>query len=468
MATSKFECPTCEKASGVPFGPSLSRRLFLKVAGTGLVASYFSDIVDPRILLGATTRTGAPLLNTAKNCIFIFLAGAPSQVDMWDLKEGSWTPSDFAPTSYGDVRWPQGLLPKTGEHLQSLSIVRCGLSWVAVHQLGQAWSQVARNPAGLSGSIAPHIGAIVALEAQTSRGPSDVLPAFLAIDAGPIPGSGYLPARYGAFSILPSGEGLPTLAHPDGAQRFDRRWNLLHKLDSNRRTAEFGKAAADMNDFFDQSRVLMDQTGINDIFKFDDAEHARYGSTAFGDSLLVARDLIHAGKGVRFVQTTLAGWDHHFSIYDRSTGDSLYDRCAQFDSAFASLLTDLSTMDGATPGKTLLEETLVVVVSEFGRTVGPLTAQKGRDHYLRNSIVFAGGGVRGGRIIGKTDGLGDHVLDYQWRAGRDVRPEDVTCTIYSALGIDYTTTRDDDPLGRGFEYVPFARDGVYQAIGELF
>ncbi len=75
---------------------------------------------------------------------------------------------------------------------------------------------------------------------------------------------------------------------------------------------------------------------------------------------------------------------------------------------------DLSITAGATAGKTLLDETLIVVVGEFGRTVGPLNAQKGRDHYLRNSIVFAGGGVRGGRIIGKTDSLGDQVVDYQW------------------------------------------------------
>jgi len=76
--------------------------------------------------------------------------------------------------------------------------------------------------------------------------------------------------------------------------------------------------------------------------------------------------------------------------------------------------------------------------------------------------------VRGGKIIGKTDPLGDKVLDYQWSAQRDVRPEDVTCTIYSALGIDYTKVRSDDPLGTGFPYVPFAKDGVYRPIDELF
>jgi hypothetical protein len=71
-------------------------------------------------------------------------------------------------------------------------------------------------------------------------------------------------------------------------------------------------------------------------------------------------------------------------------------------------------------------------------------------------------------VIGKTNSTGKDVVEYGWSANRDVRPEDVTCTLYSALGIDYTTVRRDDPLGRGFEYVPFAKDGTYRPIDELF
>jgi uncharacterized protein (DUF1501 family) len=139
-----------------------------------------------------------------------------------------------------------------------------------------------------------------------------------------------------------------------------------------------------------------------------------------------------------------------------------------FDPAYAALLTDLQAMPGSVAGKTLLDETLVVIVAEFGRTVGALNNQAGRDHNLRMTTVWAGGGVRGGQVIGKTDATGGNVADYGWSANRDVRPEDVTCTIYSALGIDYTTVRHDDPLGRGFEYVPFAKDGTYKPIDELF
>jgi Protein of unknown function (DUF1501) len=454
---------SCNPTSGqFPLqGEGFSRRRFMRIAGTSLVASYFADVIDPRLLLAGTATASVPLRNTAKSVIFIFLQGAPSQIDMWDLKEGSWTPSDLAPTSYGSVRWPQGLLPKTAEHLSKLSIVRCGLAWAAVHQLATTWTMISRNPGGATGAIAPHIGAVVSLESQAKRNVSDVLPGFIALNSGAIPTSGYLSAKYAPFGVQTNATGLTTLTHPDGGARFTRRWDLLHKLDTARTTGAHGKLSMDMNDFYDQSKALMEAPGINELFSFTDAEHAKYGSTGFGDSLIVARNLAAAQKGTRFIQCTLGGWDHHSDIYNKQANQSIYAQCAQFDSAFGALMTDLTTMG-------ILDETLVVVVGEFGRTVGALNQQGGRDHYLRNSMVFAGGGTAGGRVIGKTDDRGDKVVDYQWSANRDARIEDVTCTIYSTLGIDYTTIRNDDPLGRGFEYVPLAKEGHYQPLEELF
>ena len=440
---------------------AFSRRNFFRIAGTGVLGYYFADVLDPRLLLASSTSANATLRNTAKNCIFIFLAGAPSQTDMWDLKEGAWTPSDLAPTPYGELRWPQGLLPKMGEHVGKLTIARSCLSWAAVHELGQTWAQIARNPGGATGAIAPHIGAVVALESQAARTVNDVLPGFIALNAGSIPTCGYLPAKYAPFGVTTESTGLATLSHPDGASRFTRRWDLLHALDANRTTGGLGKAASDMNDFYDQSKTLMDAPGINTLFTFDDADHTRYGASTFGDSLIVARNLVASGKGTRFVQATQGGWDHHSDIYDKAAAQSLYVQCGQLDAAVGSLLTDLSTMK-------ILDQTLIVIVSEFGRTVGPLNGQGGRDHYLRNSVVFAGGGTKGGRALGQTDAQGGTVIDYGWSEDRDIRPEDVTSTIYSALGIDYTKIRTDDPLGRGFEYIPEAANGAYGPIEELW
>lgn len=468
LPKSKIECPTCDKASGFSLGPGFSRRRFLQVAGTGIVASYFADVMSPSLLQARTIAANVALKNTAKNCIFIFLPGAPSNIDTWDLKEGAWTPSDFAPTSFlgGTLRFPQGLMPKTAQHLDKMLFVRPGLAWAAVHQLGQSWAQIARNPGGATGAIAPHIGAVVSLEEQAARSSSDVLPGFIALNSAGIPTSGYFPATYAPFQVIPAATGLPTISHPDGTTRFSDRWNFLHQLDANRTSGALGKKTLDMDDFYTQSKALMDAPNINAVFSFTTDDHTKYGASTFGDSLIIARNLVNARKGTRFVQATFGGWDHHSGIYD--TTNSLYTQSAAFDPAYGALMTDLAAMPGSITGKTLLDETLVVIVAEFGRTVGPLNGQGGRDHNLRMTTVWAGGGLRGGRVIGATDSTGGNVADYGWSANRDIRPEDVTCTLYSALGIDYTTVRHDDPLGRGFEYVPFAKDGTYQPIAELW
>src|SRR5207248_10282817 len=114
----------------------------------------------------------------------------------------------------------QGLMPKTAEHLDKLTFVRPGLAWAAVHTLGQAWAQIARNPGGATGAIAPHIGSVVSLESQAARSPSDVLPGFIRLNSSGIPAQGYFPATYAPFMVQPASTGLATLTHPDGAARF--------------------------------------------------------------------------------------------------------------------------------------------------------------------------------------------------------------------------------------------------------
>ena len=456
----------CERGGSFPvWGEGFSRRQFLRVAGTGIVASYFAPVLNARLLHSAT-GVRPQLHRTAQNCIFIFLSGAPSHIDTWDLKEGTWMPADFAPTSYGQTRFPRGLMPNTADHLGQLSIIRSALSWAAVHSLAQTWAQIARNPGGATGSIAPHIGAVISLESQQARSLSDILPGFVSLNQV-MAGSGYLPARYGPFAVTPAATGLATLSHPDGTSRLTDRWNLMKAIDPDRQSGDLGRNASDMGMYYEQAKVLVDTPDVNRLFSYGTDEYARYGSTQFGGSLIIARNLVNGRRGTRFVQVTLGGWDHHSNIYAK-TGQSLYTQMKQFDPAFGALLTDLSTMPGAGAGNTLLDETLVVVLGEFGRTVGVLNAQAGRDHFLRMSVVFAGGGVRGGTVIGATDAAGSAAAEFGWAGNRDVRPEDITSTIYSALGIDYTTIRRDDPLNRGFEYVPFASDGTYGPINELF
>ena len=138
---------------------------------------------------------------------------------------------------------------------------------------------------------------------------------------------------------------------------------------------------------------------------------------------------------------------------------------AQLDNGVSALISDLEASG-------LLNETMIVMLGEFGRTPGGITAALGRDHYVLQTAVFAGAGITGGKVIGATSADGSTVTDYGWHVSngsgpRYVYPEDVEATIYDAMGIDWTTVRHDDPTGRGFEYVPLSV-GNYGPINELW
>lgn len=459
----KKTCEICATPPAFPLaGASFTRRGFLHLTGLGL-AGWFTTNAFSESLLHQRTAVAPRLHNTAKNCVLIFLEGAPSQTDTWDLKEGPWTPSSLAPTTFGEIRWPHGILGQTSAHLDKLAFVRTGMAWVQVHPLAQRWTQIARNPAGVLGNVAPHIGSVVAIESAASRRATDVLPTFVALEPARA-SSGYLSASNAPLALrVTGGPGtIPTISHRDGADRLDERLQLLAQLDPDR-GGTLGKDATDFAALYDAATLITKTPEVAKIFNVSTADYKRYGSSKFGTELILAKQLVASNRGTRFVQTTFTGWDDHSNIYG-----ALSTRCAAFDNAFAPFLADLAATPGSTAGKTLLDETLVVVYAEFGRTLGALNAQNGRDHHQRMSIVLAGGGVKGGRIIGKTNDLGDVAVEYGWSLERDIRPEDIASTMYSALGIDYTITRHDDPLNRGYEYVPSAKDGVYQPIDELF
>ena len=131
------------------------------------------------------------------------------------------------------------------------------------------------------------------------------------------------------------------------------------------------------------------------------------------------------------------------------------------DAGLCSLLDDLEATKQP-GGGSLLDETLVVAMGEFGRTPGELSDLDGRDHYpYAATILFAGGGVQGDRVLGGTDELGAEIIDNGWSAQRPVYMEDVATTIYSAMGIDWQTKVETTPSGRAFYYVePLSPTGV--------
>lgn len=428
-------------------GRHLSRRAFFQSASAAL-GGYF-------LLPG--NRAMAATAGRAKNCIFILLSGAPSHVDTFDLKVGAWTPGYFNPTPYDGVMFPQGLLPKIAEQMDSIALVRSVRAWATAHEVAQVWSQMARNPANALSKLAPHIGSVVALELGDQ---SQILPPFFSMNIGTGLGQGYLPPFNAPTFISPGGGGLAGSSHPDGEAVFNRRYALALDLDSDlRATAKYGEATEEMVTFNEAARKLMYNPQVSSIFTFDATQRAAYGNTSFGNACIAARNLLRAKMGTRFVQITLGGWDHHVNIYQAN--GNLQASSRTLDNGLGQLLADLK-QDG------LLDETLIVTMGEFGRTVGALNVQAGRDHHPQQTVLMAGAGIRGRRAIGVTDGTGSTVVEPGWAMNREIRVEDIGATIYSALGIDWTQVKRDYPLGRGFEYIPGASTGDYVPIGELW
>jgi len=441
--------------------PHWTRRCFFQLLGSGITGSFLSQRYAGAA--DAITQSSVSTVNKARNVIFILLAGAPSHIDTFDFKfVPGVTPETFQPETIQGLTWPVGLLPKLADHLPKMAIVRSVRAWVLVHSLAQTWTQIGRNPAAALGNIAPNIGSIVAIEKDSERLPSQVFPTFLALNSDGAAGPGYLPSAYAPFKVTPSARGITNTSHPDGPAVFEDRWKLLHALDDSLRIkSPLGSEPEDYESFYRAARGLMYNPAVTQAFQFTADDSLRYGGTGFGNACLIAKQVLAAAQGTRFIQITQGGWDMHSNIYNPDLASSLPKMGKLLDNGFSALLSDLAA-DG------LLDTTLVLMVGEFGRTVGPLTAAQGRDHFPQQFAVFAGAGVAGGRAIGATNDNGSDAAEFGWSRNRYIKPEDLEATIYSAMGINWTTVRHDDPLGRGFEYVPFSGDDLYGPITELW
>lgn len=446
----------------------IDRRVFFKIAATG-VAGYF---VSPMQLVAQTVTTtpGATILGTARNCIFVLLAGGPSHIDTLDLRVGSWTPADFAPTTINGINWPGGLLTTLGTQLSAnrFSVIRSCQSLALVHALLQDWNQIARNPANATGKIAPNIGSVVALEMEPQRKTGQKLPGFLSLNGGgSLAGEGYFSGKYAPFDVSPSADGLSNLNHPDGQTVYATRYSRLMAADASLRStpSPLGTTIDEMSDFYTSANGMMYDPIVTNAFKFSATDQQKYGNSSFGGACVTARNVLAADLGVRYIQITLGGWDNHTNIYAPNNG--IYPSARQLDAGLGNLIADLASMPGS-QGRTMLDDTIIVVKGEFGRTVGNITGGGGRDHYFVHSTLIGGGGVQGGRTLGVTSPDAAFVDDPGWSQERPVYAEDIAATIYSALGIDYTTVRHDDPLGRGFEYIPQNEGYLGTPIAELF
>ena len=376
----------------------LARRSFLGTlaAGTGAVVGGLGWFAQPTI-------AGA-LAKDQKRMIVINMHGGLSQLESWDPKPGTDTGGPFRaiPTSVPGIHISE-LLPHTAKVMHHLALVRGINTKTDDHGKGAYMMLTGRRQ--MPGQTYPEIGAVVARCLDSDE---RSLPGHIRITAGGGGGRGndaaYLGPKYASISL---GNGNPPqhTARPDSlteaalAQQNEfRRLANIHFL-SRRRTAMTDAYVQS----YEQALELMKQREVFDLTKEPQKDHDRYGKHDFGRHCLLARRLIE--KGVTFVQVAHSNYDTHNENFNFH-----FEQLGEFDQPFATLVTDLAD-------RGLLDSTLIVVLSEFGRTPN-INQYYGRDHWGKAwSVCLGGAGIARGAVIGKTGPKGTEVTEREVDAG---------------------------------------------------
>jgi len=391
----------------------VDRRSFLRyVSSTAAAGAAAVSLPD-----GLTLRADE-LRRRGRACILLYMRGAPSQFETFDPKPGTPNggPTRAIETTVSGIRIAAGW-ERVAQQMNDVALIRSltngkeGNHDRAVYQLHTGYLQ--------SGTVRhPSLGAVAAAE----LGSADFdLPHFVNIGhrSGVI-GSGYLGMAYSPFSLvdptkLPHNIQLPAGVDPG---RFGRRHDLLADLEADFAASGGAAAVEDHRQLYEKTKrlVLSPRLKAFDLARENDEVRDRYGRTEFGQGCLLARRLVE--EGVTFVEVESPGWDTHDDNFSR-----VRTLAGQVDPAFAALVADLRD-------RGLLDTTLVVWMGEFGRTPR-INAKAGRDHHpLSFNVALAGGGIRGGRVVGATNPDGTLV------DSRPVTVPDLFQTFCRALGVD--------------------------------
>jgi len=411
----------------------------------------------------SSTSSPAPdAFGRAKSCIILFAWGGMSHIDTFDMKpnveavyRGIFQP---VATSVPGVRISEHL-PHLSRQAHRLAIVRSACHRSSAHGKGMYWNLTGRPsrqpevPANneATGQDWPCLGSVVSKVRTGASGvPGSAMIPYQMWDNMTRQGghdAGWLgrafdpiilkPARGKAYGGLSRDTGIASLRLPEGVDtsRYAGRCSLLHSLEATAATApQFERYRGLANDMLLSPRI---QTAL-DLERDGPKIQDKYGSHIGGQSALLARRLVEAGVPVVTVCMAAGDlngssgdhWDTHGNNFNRLKNDML----PPYDRAFAALLDDLAD-------RGMLDETLVVSLTDFGRTPR-VNGGAGRDHYPNCfSVIYAGGGIKGGQVYGRSDRIGAEPLDHP------CRPADLHATIFHALGIDPESTIED-PLGR--------------------
>jgi hypothetical protein len=437
-----------------------ARRDLLKLGGYGLLGAFAEQAFWP---VAARAAGKSNPRGTARYAIVIELAGALSHIDSFDFKEGEGTPKDI------DVReirkglyLSNRLFPGLSKEMDKIAVVRSMKSHEVVHFRGQYYTQAGRplNPA--QAPEIPSIGSVVAYELEATRRPTDTFPTYIGCGldtsgCGAL-STGFLPPRHSVLDINLQSGGGASAVEGDALALLQERYRLLSELDKTMSPSRAGRdrSFTGFRSFQESAYEILGDSRWPATFRMTAEEKARYGDNQVGLGCLFARNLVQADAGTRYIHIVHPDWDHHKAIFDHNQKSNHYVRCNEFDRAMANLIRDLSGAPSPRQsGKTLLDETLVVMVTEFGRVPGALNGIAGRHHYNQAYLsLFAGGGVKGGQIHGNTDATGEKVIDTGWKFAKiQPRTENIYASVYSALGIDWRKELTNTPSKRAYRYV---------------
>jgi hypothetical protein len=479
---------------------NLSRRELLRLFGMSIGGTIAGQAAWPR-RISAQSRKVAPL-NTARNSIVIQNAGAMSPWETLDFKDTKWTAKDLEMQKVqSDFYVSKALFPNHEVWASRASLVRSLKGVAVVHYPAQYHTQAGR---ALNTAIireVPALGSVVAYELESQRRESDTFPTFMSFDLWnvrcPQIGSGMLPPRFAGLDLNTSNVFQSFAGGNESAESksvLSERWGALGRMLEVSPTGNdrIGPKADEYKASYDYAIRLLLDPRFKKALALTEEDKKRYGvdkdagAAKFGLAMLLARNLLAADAGARFLWVSNAYnggngvFDNHQNLYGRGsnaptrgTALSIYDSGPRFDRAFSSLIRDLTAMPGHQPGKTLFDETLIIVAHEFGRTPD-MNPHGGRDHFVdAYTNLFMGGGIKPGRVIGKTSETGAKVIDVGWKYKEAPMMDHVASTIYSALGIDYSKKIEDTPSGRAYEYQQTAPLGgpafiPRTAIEELF
>ncbi len=403
----------------------LGRRSFLQVgavSGLGLTLDQFFRLEARAAETALVADKPAP----AQSIIHIYLPGGMAHQDSFD-------PKPLAPIEYRgelgviktklDGVFFNELLKNTANVADKISVCRSMTHGEAAHERGTHNMFTGYRPS--PALVFPSMGSVVSHE----FGPRNNLPPYVCVPNQPTTyaGSGYLSSAYAPFSLgadpANGNFNVQDLTLPGGVddKRFTARRSMLDAVNDHFDSKEKADGLAAMDTFYQRAYSLISSDKARAAFNINAEAPAlrdEYGRNAAGQRMLMAKRLVAAG--VRFVSLSYGGWDMHSGIKDGMRG-----QLPVFDQAFATLIRDLDRSG-------LLDSTLVMVSSEFGRTP-KINPNAGRDHWPKVfSIVLAGGGVKKGFIYGKSDSTATEPEEDA------LTVEDMAMTVYKQIGIDGT------------------------------